>query len=423
MESLDKLKRIRVQLQRKNPFFAYLSLSLSLIEKKDLATMGVDINSNLYYNPEFVDKLDEKELMGVMIHEILHLTLLHLIRGKDKNHIICNIADDIVVNQLLKDNNFSLPDGCLWSNEQNEITIFGKVIKDTNKKTSEEIYDEIYEELEKQLKNMKGGESDGSGLGIDGDYKIDGSTNDGSNKAKNIDGHIRVNKKSSSEEIKAKEKEWLNKVQEAYIGSKMAGNVPVGIERFVGQLSNCEINWKVLLMRYIESYIPSDFAYHIPNKKSISCGYFMPDVVKEKINVSVVIDVSGSIGNEELGEFIGEVIGMARAFRDKISFSLYTHETEISKEYRVENGSVGKIKQIRIKGGGGTSHKQVVEYLNKKSRMSKLCVFLTDGFSDINEINFSKNKFESLFVISKNGSDEQLKDKRVRIIKLKGKHL
>jgi len=441
MEALDRIKRIRVQLQRKNPFFAYLSMSLKPIESVRVTqTMGVDIYGNLYYNPKFVEDLQEDELMGVMIHEILHLALLHIIRTGDRNQKIKNISDDIVVNQLIKDNKFVLPKGVLWSDENNDIEIFNKKILAVNTKTSEEIYDELYDELKNQLKQaiksgklkMKAdgsgecGDGDGDGIEIEiDDYELEGSSNEdtdvdgnstGIGKVGNIDNHIKGDMKGmSNEEKKKKEKEWLDKVQEAYIGSKMVGKVPVGIERVIGQLHESRINWKALLLRYIESYICSDYTYSRCSKKSISSGFFMPDTIKERVEVAVAIDVSGSIGTEELNDFVSEIVGIARAFRNKLKMTLFTHETNMVDEWSIENGSVEKIKQIKIKGGGGTSFITPYDEFMKKHKNTKYLVWLTDGYGDT----LSKRTIPIIWCLSKNSSDEIPKQNGGKIVKLK----
>lgn len=430
LNAIDKIRRARIGLQRSQPFFAYLSLSLKPIEEKRVATMGVDINANLYYNPKFVENLDDKQMEGVLIHEILHLTLLHFLRTNERERQLSNIAQDMVINYIIKENNFSLPEGCIWTNDNNECMILGKTIKDVDKKVWEEIYDELYDKLKKQLQEalksgkIKMGEGDGEGIEIELDeYEFEGTTNDyegkdGKGKVKSMDNHIRGKdgKPLNEEERKAKEREWVGKVQEAYVGSKMAGKVPAGLERLIGQLHEAKIDWRSLLLRYIETYIPSDYTYARCSKKSMSSGFYMPDTLKERIEVAVMIDVSGSIGNEELNDFISEIVGMARAFRNKIKFTLYTHETDLNDKYVVENGSVEKIKQIKIKGGGGTSFITPYKTLLKGKRKPKVLVWLTDGFGDT--IEKKDLKCDIIWCLSKGGSDECIKNAG-KIIKLR----
>ncbi len=170
-----------------------------------------------------------------------------------------------------------------------------------------------------------------------------------------------------------------------------------------------------------ENYIAEGIVTHNskPHKKSVSVGEYMPDVLKEKIDVAVCIDVSGSVGQKELNDFLSEIIGMARAFQERINMRLLTHEIEINNDWIIENGNIEKIKALKIEGGGGTSHIQPFNFIRENVRDCKAVIFLTDGYSDLNEIEFNEYPFEKIFVINKGGSDNQLKDKGCKVINLK----
>jgi len=423
-EAEIKISRAKISLQKSQPFWAYLSLYLKPIETKQVPTMAVDINGNLLYNSEFVNGLNDEEMLGLIAHELGHIIFMTFSRGEKLNHQVFNIASDISINQILKDNNFVLPNGVLWSDYDNNIQVYGKVVKDVPSKQSEEIYYEIYDDLKDKLKKqLKSGKfkvgEDGIEIDIeDLGYEVEGSTNDGSGKAKSIDSHIKSNKKMSKEETEAKLKEWTNRVVEAGTISRMAGNEPKGLERIIGQLHSSKIGWKQLLQRYIQSYIPSNYTYQSPSKKSISSGYFMPNVEKERVEIYCCVDLSGSIGEKEMVEFLSEIVGIAKAYREKIKFHLWAHETSVNDKYIIENGSVDKILKLKMHGGGGTSHTDCFEQL-RKERDCKCCIFFTDGFSDLNSIDFKKNRFDSIFLISKGGDKSQLDNKPVRVLELK----
>ena len=97
---------------------------------------------------------------------------------------------------------------------------------------------------------------------------------------------------------------------------------------------------------------------------------------------------------------------------------LITHECEVINDYEVRNGNIEKIKKLEINGGCGTAHQPIFDYISEKIRDCKCSIFLTDGYSDIDEIDFGKYSFQKLFVLSEGGDDRQLKDKRCRVIKL-----
>lgn len=396
MKPEERLTRARIQIQRKNSFFAYLSLFLKFQENNDLpewAGVGVDEQGNFYYKKEFIEKLSDEELKGTIIHEILHLSLLHLLRRKERNNELWNIACDIVVNELIKKNSFVLPKGCLISDENNNIKIFGFEIKDCDKKIAEE----IYEELEKVLENNKNFEKNKNKDRFDEHYQ---------------------GKEFSEKEKRELEKKWIERANEALTIAKMKGDIPLGIERMIGALHKEQINWKALLYRCIVNQIPYDYTWQKCGKKSIACGEYLPDIIKEKVEVCVVVDLSGSIGQEELDDFLSEIIGMAKAFQERLDIHLLTHEISVNDYYQVKNGSIEKIKKLKMRGGGGTSHIGVFNYI--KERINAKCVvFLTDGYSDLDNIDFSKYSFEKIFVLSKNGTDAQLKNKKCIIINLR----
>lgn len=402
MDTEERLTRARIKLQSQNPFFSYLSLYLKFKESKDLeewAGMGVDSSGNLYYKKEFVDGLSDEELKGVLCHEILHLSLLHLLRAGKRNSVAFNIACDIVVNIVLDKNYFQLPNGCLIPQNNHNLgySVFqiGNVtIKNCDEKTAEEIYDE----LPKKFKDENG------------NYKLKNGNG--------FDKHIQSEGLSKEDEEKEREK-WKKRISEAYISAKQRGELPNGLEKLIGKLHKEQIDWKELLRKYLTSMLPMDYNYMKRHKKSISCGYYMPNVVKEKVKVAVAIDTSGSIGKKELTDFISEIVGLARAYKNQMDMILYTHDYEIQDTYEIENGNIDKIMKLELNGGGGTSHKGLITTINQDIKDCKAVIFFTDGYSDLESIDFTKNKFQSIFVISSNGSDKQLKDKNVVVINIK----
>lgn len=336
-----------------------------------------------------------------------------------------NICADIVVNQIIKDNNFKLPPDVLWTDKDNKIDIGGYIVKDCDKKTAEE----IYEELSKYFNKQKNKNGNGKGNGK-GNKKGKGNNGFGEGDKRRFDVHFEggeggengkdgKNKKSlSAGEKRELEKLWGDRVREALTISKMRGDIPLGIARLIEKLHEEKVNWKALLNQYITQQLPYDYTWARASKKSKSVGIYMPSILKEKIDIVICIDVSGSIGNKELVDFLSEIIGIAKAYQERITMRLITHECEVVDNWVIENGNIEKIKNLNIKGGGGTSHKPLLNYIKEKERNCKCAIFLTDGYSDINEIEFGEYNFDKLFVISKGGNDEQLKEKKCNIIKL-----
>lgn len=450
MEANEKLVKGRINIQFKNPFFAYLSLFLKFREdtKKELPKetlgCGVNIKGDFLYNKDFINKLTIEEIEGVIIHELLHLALLHLTRRGDRDRIKWNIAVDVCVNQIIKDNNFSIPKGAIISDKNNKVILFGgtpfqQEIRDCNKKTAEEIYNEII--IPEFPPNAKIGRigmaTSGEGKNKSEQGNVDNNKQDerqqkvgkgkGNGKEQKkqeqpeyqgFDYHFEAedNGEISDEQKREIENEWKSRIEEALAVSKLRGVVPAGMERLIDNLHKEKINWKALLYRYIINQIPYDYTWAKKSKKSMAVGSYLPSTTKEKIDIVTIIDVSGSIEQEELTDFLSEIIGIARAFKDRVNFRLLTHETSVNDDYIIENGNINKIMKLQIRGGGGTSFQGVVEYIKDiKNKIEPKCVvWLTDGYGD----KIPKQNYPIIWVLSKKGSDELIKGKG-EIIRLK----
>ena len=142
------------------------------------------------------------------------------------------------------------------------------------------------------------------------------------------------------------EKEWLDRVQEAITQAKMRGDVPKGMERLVEGLHSEEIDWRSILSQYITNQIPYNECYSRPSKKSVSTGVYMPHQLKEKVDIVIAVDLSGSIGKEEYISFISEVIGMAKAYQSRITMRFYSHDVQAYSGITIENGNIDKIKNM-----------------------------------------------------------------------------
>ena len=165
----------------------------------------------------------------------------------------------------------------------------------------------------------------------------------------------------------------------------------------IGTLLEPKINWKALLYRYITNEIPHDISYSFPHKRSESVGVYLPHTVKENVEIAVSIDSSGSIGIEELNEFLSEIMGISRSFAN-LNMTVIVCDAKVHDVYDIRNGF--DPKDIKIHGGGGTDALPIVRWLEENKPYTKLWIYLTDGYTQLDGV----NPFKSLWVISKNGS-------------------
>lgn len=431
----DRVLRAKSQLEARQPFFAYLLMNMRIHParpEEKVATMQVDSLDNIKYNPEFILTMTEQELIGVLCHEVTHRILNHIPRMfSQQNHQIAAISADMLVNWLLVENDFVLsntgyiPDKYSQSMKLTLDPAFDPlVIGDLGGKSIEELYTVIETHLKRQQnskkctknglsgggggansqgggksKGGKGSESsngDNSDGGGQGDPQ-DSSENSGNKYAESPDGfdsHVQCspeqhakedpNDAHSSDPNELPEK-WKDILAQAYNASKQRGLVPAGIESLMGDLLTPKIPWKQKLYRFITQELIQDFTWKRPHKKSMSLGIYLPNVYKEKIDMVLHIDTSGSISDELLTEFLTEIYSILAAF-PQIEMTLLQCDAAIQGEPKVMKGEdrADLVNgTFKVKGRGGTSHTPVVDWINKNSPMCRLFISLTDGYSDI----------------------------------------
>lgn len=82
-----------------NPYYGYLAGKVRFVEDREIDRMKMTFQKvpTALYNPEWFDSLENKAKKGAIIHELLHLALLHPFRREDRQaelwHVACDIAN------------------------------------------------------------------------------------------------------------------------------------------------------------------------------------------------------------------------------------------------------------------------------------------------------------------------------------------
>jgi predicted metal-dependent peptidase len=184
-------------------------------------------------------------------------------------------------------------------------------------------------------------------------------------------------------------------------GSRSAGSgkgsrtrlLPDAIAKIVKPL----VDWKAALKKYIGRILGDQREAVMPNRRFVSSGDFVYGSrrMKNKLKTCVVaVDVSGSIGFKELVVMINEVKGIAMQNRIN-DFEIVYFDHGIQHVEKLSGKEVVSYKPTAV-GGGGTSFKEPLEYMNQINKKGDLdlAVFITDGYADLNlPVPNFKNKF------------------------------
>jgi len=373
-EVFDRIIVARVGLLLRHPFFGNMATRLRILAADDwLPTAAVD-GRNLYFNTQFFNAMGNKEIEFVIAHEILHCVFDHLGRREERNPMLYNIAADYIVNNTLVRDRIG---------EKPKIVDCFQDFKYEGW-TSEEVYEELFKEAEKNMEEfMKQLEQEGEMLDehLDAEGE-DGEENDGASEAK--DGKGNSVSKSKPKYSKEEMKKIKDEIKEAMLNAAQAagaGNVPAGVARMIKELTEPKMNWRELLRQQIQSTIKSDFTMSRPNRKSWHTGAILPGMnFAETIDICIALDMSGSIGNAQAADFLGEVKGIMDEYKD-YNIKIWCFDTEVYGEDDFSADDGREITDYEIKGGGGTDFMANWRYMHEHGITPKKFLMFTDGYA------------------------------------------
>lgn len=88
---VKRLLLARMRLLTKQGFFGVLMMHMKFALDENCGTAATD-GVRMYFCPEFLDELDDRELDFVMTHEVMHCVLRHCLRKEDRDHDVFNVA-------------------------------------------------------------------------------------------------------------------------------------------------------------------------------------------------------------------------------------------------------------------------------------------------------------------------------------------
>jgi len=380
-ENIEKLITARIGLLLRHPFFGNLATRMHLIDASDWCPTLATDGRNFYYNNDFVSKLKPKEAEFGFAHEVLHNVFDHMGRRGDRDPVLSNIAADYATNQILKDENIG------------QVPSWIKIFQDNKYigKSYEQIYDDLYEKCDK---------IDISALGelldehLDGDEDGDG---DGDGDGKQGDG------KGRPRLSEAERQQIRDEIKEAMVAAAQsagAGKVPAGVARLIRDFTEPKMDWRSLLRMNIQSILKSNFSFSRPNRKSQHCGAILPGLLNEEtIDVSVAIDMSGSISDAMATDFISEVKGIMDEYVD-FKLDLWCFDTKVYSYAKFSGDNADEILQYKVKGGGGTSFEVNWDFMKDNGIEPKRFIMFTDGYPG--NTWGDENYCETLFIIHGN---------------------
>lgn len=464
-----RIEDISLKWLRDAPFYAEFLLKFNYYTTKGVPTIGVNARKgfiNLYMNDQFVNggldeegkalmmpKIDKKtnkpvfvldkngqptfdehgdpvmemeewkglndqELEGVLIHEIMHLIRCHHERSRE-DHYVWNIAGDMLINDDIKGmtiggRKIALPDGGVYLDMARQEGYKGE-------KITEPLYEWLLD-IRKQFQNMLsdlikngGGQSQGQNqqgqgqqqdckeCGGDGKEKDEngnetgnpcphcggtgkepgrqgqgqGSGGKGQNKSglfdaifgSKIDYHEIMEDNDGLAESTIKEIVDTAKIK-GY--GTISGNMVETLEKLT---KPSRTSWKQILRKHLSAVInsPGPFQENSWARKNRR-GLPLPGNKKLDAKIGVAIDTSGSIGTAELTQFFTEIEKIVKDISQICMIQCDAEIQDVHPKYKK-----GDFRKIKIKGRGGTVVQPVFDWMFKNKMEKYPLVYFTDG--------------------------------------------
>jgi len=348
----DILARASKSLILDEPYYGLFLIGLNKQIRKDIPTAGVSKNGigvQLSINPGFFADLNEKQRIGLLKHELLHVSFGHItMRDRFSNHKLFNIAADLEINQYIAAD--QLPEGGLTLDMFPELNL--PVKAGTTK---------YYELLEKEQNSGNCPTLDSLLDQMDGDSQYCHGT------WKEFEDLTEAEQKLVEKQVQHQMKETAEQTE------KRRGNIPGELADLISRLRNIEppkFDWKGYLRRFVGN---SSVSYTKKLRRKYNKRYVEnPGLkIKFKNNILVGVDTSGSVSNDELKEFMNELVHMHKTGH-KITVAQCDTQLNSVEEFNPR-------KDWEIKGRGGTSFQPVIDHFNERKGKYTALIYLTDG--------------------------------------------
>ena len=374
VDVLDRIIVARIGLLLRHPFFGNMATRLRIKSADDWCPTAAVDGKNLYFNTQFFNSMDNKEIEFVIAHEILHCVFDHLERrawqGRNLDPMVSNIAQDYIVNNtLVRDNIGTKP---------KLVDCFQDFKYDGW--TSEEVYEDIFEKYDNEELQA---------LGELLDEHLDLNDNDAGGAPNEKDAEKDTNNDNGNKSVKAPKysKEELKKIRDSVKEGMMqaaqaagAGNLPKEVQRMITELTEPKMNWRELIRQQIQSTIRNDYTFARPSRKGWHTGVILPGMnFDEQIDLCIAFDMSGSIGGDMPRDFLSEVKGICDEFKE-YNIKIWCFDTSVYGEQDFASDNGDDISEYQPIGGGGTDFDVNWTYMKENDIVPKKFIMFTDGY-------------------------------------------
>lgn len=346
----QRIERSHIELMKHPHFVAYSGVlmvgSVKVVDADECPTAYTN-GRDVVYGRDFLAKLSDPDVRGLILHENKHKMYRHLATWKHLHTINpqkANKACDYVINLEIVD-------------EGQRTNGFVSVPKGG-------LIDEQYRGMNAQEVFHKLSDDDDDGGGSGG-----------------LDEHGW----EEAQDMTAEEADKLSKEIDQAIrqGAILAGKVKGTLDRCFTDLLSAKVDWKEALREFVSSVCngKDESTWRKPNRRWLQHDIYMPSTISETMGrVVVAIDTSGSINDDAVNRFLSEVVAIMDNVNPEMVDLIYWGSDVVGHEvYGMGDADKMKVSTKPV-GGGGTSPSCITAYLKDKNIVPECAIVLTDGY-------------------------------------------
>ncbi|MFK7815707.1 MAG: VWA-like domain-containing protein [Gammaproteobacteria bacterium] len=384
----NKLAAARTRLILDKPFLGALVLRLPLVAADPNWCKGAATDAKkLYYNQDYINALTIQQTQFVLAKQALHCALSHFARRQHRIKHRWDLACDYAVNPLLINDGLKAPPETLVDDGYEGMTAeeIYHYIDDLDNEDSEldkesqeppddqENNDPNQDGSDQQPKDSEANQDPQTEPSSDADTDDDIDDDDGSNETGGLAPQPSALSPQEQEELSV---QWQQRLAGAAQQAMQAGKLGGSMARMVDFMLQPKLPWRMLLARYMTASARDDYSYSRPSSRRGDPAIF-PSMRSAQINIAVGIDISGSVDEKELNEFMSEVDAIKANMRAKIT--LLPCDAVLAKGAPFVFEPWDEIKlPNELKGGGGTDFCPVFDWLELQDQQPDLLVYFTD---------------------------------------------
>ena len=378
-----KLAAARTRLILDKPFLGALVLRLPLLaaDPKWCQTTATDARA-FYYNPRYIDALSLDQLQFALAHEALHCALSHFARRQGRIKHRWDVACDYAINPLLVGDGLKPPPGALLQESYEGMTaeeIYPYIKENTDEEPQDRhLYDDDQkDDRDRQQDQGQDGESPQSSEPDKNDERSGQSPS-----VTPYDEDHQTPGAPQPQPLSESEREqlsiqWQQRLAGAAQQALQAGKMGTVMARIVDHLLQPRLPWRMLLARYMTALARDDYSFTRPSNRREGAA-ILPSLRSTQLDLTVILDTSGSISDEEMHEFLSEIDAIKGQMRARITLHACDDQLAESGPWTYEAWEELTLPPD-IEGGGATSFIPAFDWAEHLDRPPNLCLYFTDA--------------------------------------------